>query len=510
MPKFLPRTLLSLLLAFSFLCLGSLLRPTQAQLPNVYEQVTQVDAAVPVDMDGDGVYNWWELLYGFDPLDPSDAALDPDGDGLSNLLEFHHLTNPLRGDTDGGSVWDKEELGQCNNPLDPSDDRDGDNCYNHDVLPTPKDPRGDSDGDGLSNDLEDELGTDKHSIDTDEDGVNDNDEVYKFLTNPLEPDSDLDGISDYDEIFRYFIDPNNRDSDFDGLTDAEEIFTYGTNPTYWDSDESGMSDFDEINNGSDPNKQGDDFQFTWTIYFGSEFNDLYKTLENSKIDMYQGMGLTIEAVKPVEAKRISVRFNDQVFDTEKEYIKLKLLSPEKPGIYTIELILNLESGQVIRMTRFVELKQKGKIVSKIEGTFSDVYANFDLFENKPEEGAKIEVFVYNETFGEMQLYQSDIFDIANPQYTDANGEYLIALHPGNYLIKISKPEIGTKEILYSTEKYAIFSRDVNITYDYDIYVWGGIFVSTFISVWLFINFMLLSAHITKILISNIFKPGRIH
>ena len=30
----------------------------------------------------------WEAAFGLDPLDPSDAALDPDGDGVSNLEEF--------------------------------------------------------------------------------------------------------------------------------------------------------------------------------------------------------------------------------------------------------------------------------------------------------------------------------------------------------------------------------------------------------------------------------------
>ena len=30
----------------------------------------------------------WELGFGFDPHDPSDGALDADGDGLSNREEF--------------------------------------------------------------------------------------------------------------------------------------------------------------------------------------------------------------------------------------------------------------------------------------------------------------------------------------------------------------------------------------------------------------------------------------
>jgi len=250
-----------------------------------------------------------------------------------------------------------------------------------------------------------------------------------------------------------------------------------------------MSDRDEVVNGSNPLNQSDDFQFIWTIYYGNQPNNIYKILEFNKIDIYQGMSLTIEAVKPVEVKRVDVKFNGKGFETEKEYIKLKLLSPEEPGIYTIELILNLKIGKSVRMTRFVEVKQRGKVISKIDGTFNDLYDQIDYFDDQPVDGAKVEVYEYNEVFGELQLFQSDIFDIANPQYTDANGTYLLALHPGNYLIKISKPEFGTKEILYSTDRYSIYSQDIYLNYDYDLIVWGGIFLVTFLSVWLVINFL---------------------
>jgi len=36
----------------------------------------------------------WELAHGLNPNDPSDAALDSDGDGLTNLEEFRAGTNP--------------------------------------------------------------------------------------------------------------------------------------------------------------------------------------------------------------------------------------------------------------------------------------------------------------------------------------------------------------------------------------------------------------------------------
>ncbi|OOZ41471.1 hypothetical protein BOW53_03610 [Solemya pervernicosa gill symbiont] len=46
------------------------------------------------DIDGDGIENDWESDNGLDPYDPSDAAGDLDGDGLSNLEEFIAETNP--------------------------------------------------------------------------------------------------------------------------------------------------------------------------------------------------------------------------------------------------------------------------------------------------------------------------------------------------------------------------------------------------------------------------------
>ncbi len=57
--------------------------------------VTHTDPATPnADLDLDGIPGWWEELHGFDPLDPSDAGADPDGDGLNSREEFLLGTNP--------------------------------------------------------------------------------------------------------------------------------------------------------------------------------------------------------------------------------------------------------------------------------------------------------------------------------------------------------------------------------------------------------------------------------
>ncbi len=47
------------------------------------------------DSDGDGLPDFWEQNYGLNPNDPSDASLDSDQDGMTNLEEYLAGTDPL-------------------------------------------------------------------------------------------------------------------------------------------------------------------------------------------------------------------------------------------------------------------------------------------------------------------------------------------------------------------------------------------------------------------------------
>ena len=66
------------------------------------------------------------------------------------------------------------------------------------------------------------------------------------MTDPLDSDSDDDGLDDYQEIVIYGTKAIDNDTDDDGLDDYQEVMVHGTNPMSYDSDSDGISDYDEI------------------------------------------------------------------------------------------------------------------------------------------------------------------------------------------------------------------------------------------------------------------------
>ncbi len=106
----------------------------------------------------------------------------------------------------------------------------------------------DTDLDGLFDGPEATLGTDPNNPDSDEDGINDSEEVGGDFDNPL--DEDEDGIIDA-------LDSNILDTDMDGIVD--QLDPANTNPCLpnrfngsCDTDGDGISDLDEETQGSDP------------------------------------------------------------------------------------------------------------------------------------------------------------------------------------------------------------------------------------------------------------------
>jgi beta-lactam-binding protein with PASTA domain len=106
------------------------------------------------DDDNDGMPDDWEIQHGLDPLDPSDAAQDKDGDGLSSLSEYTAGTDPVTPDTDGDGIQDGTEMGLTLSDIGPGTDT---SFFQPDLDPAtrtnPTDP--DTDGDGWNDGVED-------------------------------------------------------------------------------------------------------------------------------------------------------------------------------------------------------------------------------------------------------------------------------------------------------------------------------------------------------------------
>jgi len=88
-------------------------------------------------------------------------------------------------------------------------------------------------------------------IDTDDDGLNDEQEAAAG-TSADDPDSDDDGLSDGDEVLIRATDPLNRDTDGDILMDGDEVNRFLTSPLIADTDGDGINDGTEVSTGTDP------------------------------------------------------------------------------------------------------------------------------------------------------------------------------------------------------------------------------------------------------------------
>jgi len=140
----------------------------------------------------------------------------------------------------------------------------------------------DSDGDTIPNYIENLIHTDKDQIDTDHDGLTDDQEVYCFRYDPLSSDTDGDGIMDKDEDEDgdgitnkdendLGSDPLSYDSDQDGLDDALEL-EYGTSLILTDTDNDGISDYEEYTLekiGASHNEDG-----SYTATFSADMSEL--------------------------------------------------------------------------------------------------------------------------------------------------------------------------------------------------------------------------------------------
>ncbi len=185
--------------------------------------------AQPVDDDGDGLDNTADNCIGVANADQRDfdndgigSACDPDTNNdcvvnfadLAYLKEFFFSDDPLA-DFNGDGAVNFAELALMKEKFFQNPGPSG--------VPNLCSNNLDSDGDGLSDDDETNVyGTDPLNPDSDADGLQDGDEIAAG-TDPLNPDSDDDGINDGDEVAAG-IDPLDDDSDDDGVLDGEDTY----------------------------------------------------------------------------------------------------------------------------------------------------------------------------------------------------------------------------------------------------------------------------------------------
>lgn len=85
-------------------------------------------------------------------------------------------------------------------------------------------------------------------------------------------DSDGDGLFDQDETAQHGTDPLKSDSDDDGLNDRDEILRHRTDPRDADSDDGAVGDMVEVERGTDPLWADDDV--LPTVYFDLDSDSL--------------------------------------------------------------------------------------------------------------------------------------------------------------------------------------------------------------------------------------------
>ena len=83
-------------------------------------------------------------------------------------------------------------------------------------------------------------------IDTDNDGLPDEDEENIHNTDPLDSDTDNDNLPDGFEIFNSSTNPTDDDTDDDLLLDGQEVLIFLTNPLQSDTDADGLNDGTEV------------------------------------------------------------------------------------------------------------------------------------------------------------------------------------------------------------------------------------------------------------------------
>ena len=195
---------------------------------------------VPCDPLSDTNWVAWAQDHG---LDPSQPALDSDGEGLLNWEEYNETgTDPNLPDTDADGLTDYDEA-RGSPPTDPNNaDSDGDGTGDAvDNCPATANPdQADGDLDGVGDTCDNCPATaNPDQADSDRDGLGEVCDNCPERSNTDQADSDADGVGDAcDNCANY--NPQQADSDGDQFPDACDNCPFVSNPQQADADGDGI------------------------------------------------------------------------------------------------------------------------------------------------------------------------------------------------------------------------------------------------------------------------------
>ena len=219
----------------------------------------------------------------------------------------------------------------------------------------------DSDGDGLTDKEEVTIyQSNPLLVDSDNDGLSDLNEVILYNSDPIMVDTDGDGSSDYEEVMVTYTEPSLVDSDYDGFTDQEELLQTNTNPSLADSDGDGLTDNEELNlfntdphnadSDNDGFSDGNEVNFYETLPLDNTDTPIISSTSTSYSPANGQFGtIAFEDEWPVKG---DYDFNDAVFDYSVEENKVnglvnrivyKILPVARGGIYDNSLRLMINT-----------------------------------------------------------------------------------------------------------------------------------------------------------------------
>ena len=252
--------------------------PDADGLTNYQEIILRLTNPNVADSDGDGVNDGQEVNDATNPL-----AADSDADGINDSQEKTLSTNPLVADTDGDTYGDGYEVQFSSDPKSASSyptftltlanngtttggtfAKSGTLAHGTNATLTASplsgylfgswnvDATGSENPTSVLMDANKTVGANfvEDTRDPDADGLTNYQEIIVRLTNPNVGDTDNDGVNDGQEV----TDSSNplvADTDGDGLNDGEEK-TLGTNPLVTDTDGDSYSDSYEVQFSTNP------------------------------------------------------------------------------------------------------------------------------------------------------------------------------------------------------------------------------------------------------------------